>query len=131
MKNLKFKTRTRRDDNPNYSDTLISDYVLVHKGTYERYAIGGVPKGEEGRQEHGGPMVPGPWHYIYGLCTVIAGNPEYGTGAEMERKDAAGLVFEIWPGMILEIDGLKYEVIENFNKTLSIVGVAKKKGGRK
>ena len=57
------------------------------------FGLGGVRRGDEGRQETGGPLVPGPWLYAYPLCTVLAG--QYGTAAEIEAERAMGLVIEV------------------------------------
>ena len=34
-------------------DRLTSNLILIQKGTFNRFGIGGVPKGHEGRKEHG------------------------------------------------------------------------------
>jgi hypothetical protein len=42
--------------------------VEGHHGTY---GIGLCAEGREGRQEHGGPLVPGPWGWVNQHATVI------------------------------------------------------------
>lgn len=107
--------------------TLRCDAILVEKGTYHRYKIGGCPKGESGRKETGGPEFPGPWHYIFGLATVIALDPNAGTGAEMARARKAGLVHELSPGEKIQIDEQKYIFQKSWNGVMELVEVKAKK----
>lgn len=51
------------------------DQDLRIKDTYYRLGVGFVAEGDEGRKEMHGPMVPGPWAYTYGLCSVISNTP--------------------------------------------------------
>lgn len=48
--------------------------TVISRG-YHRFMVGHVAEGDEGRQEHGGPMVPGPWAYAFGLCIAISDPP--------------------------------------------------------
>lgn len=100
-------------------DSLKCDMILVEKGTYNRFKIGGVPKGSEGRKEHGGELIPGPWHYIFGLCTVIDNHG--GTGAEMDRARQQKLVLEVSPGDKLVIDGIEYTLVKTWNGVMGMV----------
>jgi hypothetical protein len=106
-------------------DRLTSNLILIQKGTFNRFGIGGVPKGHEGRKEHGGEMVPGPWHFIYGLASVISAHPGQGTGDEMARARAEDRVIEVADGDKLNIDGLKYTVKKSWNGVL-VLEAAKK-----
>lgn len=113
------KTITTRPDL--YSDGLKTEVVLVVNeksrigggNVPTRYGVGGVAKGQKGRKEFGGPMIAGPWHYVFGLCTVI--DNYGGTGAEMAEKRAANLVVEVELGEVILIDGIKYVIESTFN----------------
>jgi hypothetical protein len=87
-----------------------SDHVLVGPRGI-RKGVSAVPRGSEGRQVHGGPMVPGPWAYTYGLATCICANPENGTYGEMKRLRAENKVHAVDDGTRLSIDGVTYEVV--------------------
>lgn len=113
---IKIKTVLVKNADYPVSDTLRSDIILKNMHSYDRYAVGGVPKGRSGRKENGGPLVPGPWHYMFGLCTVI--DNYGGTGAEMAKARAENRVYDIEPGTKLEIDGLKYVIEKSWNGVL-------------
>lgn len=69
------------------------------------FGIGVVPSGSEGRQEHGGPMVEGPWGYLYGRAGVI--DNYGGTAAEHAKLRERGLVIdEVADGDVLVFDHL-------------------------
>jgi hypothetical protein len=85
---------------------LLCTEHVIHVGNYRRYGIGAVPRGSEARKVTGGPMVPGPWAYVYGLSSVIDNHG--GTGAERARKLAEGTEHDIAEGDLLEIDGVTY-----------------------
>lgn len=94
-----FQVETDRSERNSYR---FVPYVLALAsapfGYGHRYGICFIPSGDEGRQKFQGPMVPGPWAKTYGLSTVIAANPEMGTGAEIRRNRAAGLEFTVADG---------------------------------
>lgn len=113
MKTLEIKTHTEQTCT---GPELKVDEILTYK--LDRYAVGGVAAGQKGRKVDHGPLVDGPWHFIYGLSSCIAENPEHGTYGEMKRATAAGLVHKIEPGDVLIIDGLKYTVERSFNGVL-------------
>jgi hypothetical protein len=81
---------------------------LTIKDSYSWSGIGYVAAGATGRKEFGGPMVEGPWAYGFGLCHVI--DNRGGTGAEMDRLRADGLLFEVAGGELIEVAGTLYEV---------------------
>jgi hypothetical protein len=70
-------------------------------------------------------MVPGPWHFIYGLASVISAHPGQSTGDEMARAKAEDRVIEVSDGDKLNIDGLKYTVKKSWNGVL-VLEAAKK-----
>lgn len=113
MKTMSHKIKTQRN-----GDSLECEVILAKKGGYERYKIGGVPKGCEGRKEHGGPMVAGPWHFIFGLASVIDNHG--GTGAEMAKAREAGMVLDLAPGDRLVIDGLSYAFKASWNGVMEL-----------
>ena len=76
---------------------------------YPGFGLGYVGPDGECRREHGGPIVPGPYAYAYGLCGVIDNHG--GTGAEIARERAAGQVLEVEPGDVLVLpDGTAWTV---------------------
>lgn len=89
---------------------IVSEDWLCLEGTYHRFGIGGIPEGNEGRQVYQGPLVPGPWCFAFGLCSVICDNPKLGTGAQLERKTADGSAHTVRDGSVLEICGNLYRV---------------------
>lgn len=86
-----------------------SEVVLVTPSGH-RNGITIVQRGESGRKVEQGPLVPGPWADTFGLCTVMAANPEHGTSAEMARLRGQGLVYDVRSGDLLCIDGVIYRV---------------------
>lgn len=54
------------------SSREIMNVELKIAGTYTRCGISFILEGEEGRQDYGGPMIPGPWAATYGLGACIA-----------------------------------------------------------
>lgn len=57
----------------------------------DRYQIGFVAAGEQARQAYGGPLVPGPWAYAFGLGFAITadGNPGQQSAAPVPIHDGA------------------------------------------
>jgi hypothetical protein len=86
-----------------------TDHIFRIDGRY-RLGIGGVARGDEGRQVTHGPLVPGPWAYAYGLCTVMCSEPEHGTYGEMKRLEAANKVHDVASGDHAVIDDVEYEI---------------------
>ena len=84
-------------------ETMLS----TNRGRY-RFNVGHVPVGEESRKEFGGPMVPGPWAYTYGLCSVIDNHG--GTGAEIAKAKDEGRGLEVKDGDLLRVAGHVYTV---------------------
>lgn len=112
---VKVETKVNR-----YGDGLTSD-VMLDGGRFGLYSVGGVGKGQSGRKVFQGKLVPGPWHYIGGMATCIAANPENGTYGDIKRAKAAGLYFMVAPGDEVEIDGIVYRVTRNFGGTGSVL----------
>jgi hypothetical protein len=86
---------------------VTSDHVLREPGG-RRFGVGGIPKGQTGRKISQGPLVPGPWAFTFGLCTVI--DNYGGTGAEIERNEKANREHAVLDGDIVVFDGRKYTV---------------------
>jgi len=91
------------------------DYTRVKVAGYSvsAFAVGCVREGESGRQEHQGPLVPGPWAYAFPLCSVI--DNYGGTGAEIARERAAGNVIDAKLGDVLVVDGRGYVITKGSN----------------
>lgn len=68
-------------------------------GTYYRHKVGVVARGDEGRKVDQGPIVPGPWAYAFGLCTVLSASP-------IERDP----IIDVEDGDYLSVDGDEYRV---------------------
>jgi hypothetical protein len=93
-----------------YSGTTAkSNHVLVQP-TGKRFGIGGVPRGQSGRKVFQGPLVEGPWAFAFGLCSVIAANPERGTWGEIRRNKEAGIEHDVHEGDELVFDGVRYRI---------------------
>ena len=82
--------------------------TLATAGGRYRFHVGHVREGEEGRKVHGGPMVPGPWAYAFGLCTVIDNHG--GTGRDIEEAKASGLWLDVEEGDEIEVGGHTYRI---------------------
>ena len=89
------------------SDSLETDHILTLPG-YHRLGIGSIPRGSEGRQEMGGPMVPGPWAYTYGKCSSVTSDHQSGSGYETDQLRAAGKVHAVESGDFIVLDGVCY-----------------------
>jgi hypothetical protein len=87
-----------------------SDVTLFVEGySWAGYSVGYIDAKEEGRCEHEGPLVPGPWCFAGGRCSVIDNHG--GTNAEIERGAARGephLYARI--GDVLDIDGNLFQI---------------------
>ena len=80
------------------------DRVIVIPGAAnERNGYGFVSPEGESRRVSGGPILPGPHLYAYGLATVI--DNFGGTGAEMRRLEAEGGVTTLTEGDTVEVMG--------------------------
>lgn len=101
----------------------VNDNTMMSlKGTYRRYHAREIPAGEEARQVSGGPMVPGPWAYTYGLCSVISTNG--GTADDIREAKAKGLWIEIQHGDLLRFpSGNTYRVDDDFLWGVRLVAV--------
>lgn len=112
-----------RTDTDNKTDTGWSkgEKTFLNRSTSERYRIGFVGPEQSGRKETGGPMVPGPWAFAYGLCVVI--NNRGGSGAESARRLAEGNEIEFDFGDVFEIEGVQFcaNVAHNGNLELTPV----------
>ena len=64
-----------------------------------RFKVAVIRRGKEGRQVDGGPMVPGPWAFAFGLCTVLS--------AEPINRDP---ILDVEDGDLLEIEGDTYKL---------------------
>lgn len=96
---------------PCTSETVITTQVsgMFPNGRY-RHGLGWIEKGDDGRRVQGGPMVPGPWAFAFGLSTSITSDPRSGTGYEAKTGREAGTEFPVRDGDLLLIDGSVYEV---------------------
>lgn len=85
------------------------------------YGVGEVPPGQQGRQVNQGPLVDGPFAYLFGLSGSITNNPLTGTKADIERERADGRLIEAEPGDILNIDGRDYLIVVSARRYPSLV----------
>lgn len=98
-------TKTASEMHGNRIETILT---LPHRGYRKRFGLGFVPEGHEGRQTFQGEMVPGPWAYAFGLCSVIDNHG--GSGAERQRNLAANTEHDVEEGDTIIIDGNSYVV---------------------
>ena len=106
---MTIKLNTVRDPSA-CNDVRIEATLAVDtgRGYPKRFGVGFVPEGDEGRKFMHGPMVPGPWAYAFGLCSVIDNHG--GTGAERARNLKAKTEFDVAEGDKVEIDGVLFTV---------------------
>lgn len=102
----------------NYCDSIMGDVPMVTlearrllrlKGTLHYFHVCAVPRGQEARQEQGGPLIPGPWAFAFGKATCLTDNR---ATQERDAKERAEAV-EIEEGSVLRIDGCDYRVSVN------------------
>ena len=97
----------RHDDHSMRTDHVIR--VAGARATSSgRYRVGGVPRGVSRRQVDGGPLVPGPWAYVYELAGVIDNHG--GTGAESALNRAAGTEHDLRSGDVIRFDEHEYKI---------------------
>lgn len=110
-----------------YGDGCTTEHVLNITGTKRsdrrgRYGVGFCGPEHTCRRVHGGPVLPGPYGYVFQLCTVI--DNFGGTRAERERNLAAGIEHDVVMGdyVFLLWDGELYpfQITENFHGDLSL-----------
>ena len=79
---------------------------LALKGTYHRFGVGAVARGQSDRKEQGGPLVEGPWAFAFGLSSCISASKA------MQEKDAEERAQDVVveDGSKLVIDGVSYTV---------------------
>ena len=89
---------------------LLKGRVLLSLPTNHGYSlyfhVGAMPRGQEGRREYAGPMVPGPWAFANQRATVISAS------AAFREKDAAeeAAAIPVQDGSLLVIDNCQYRV---------------------
>ena len=94
------KRYLRLESGKDYSgSTKVQNSVLRIADTYHSLTIVYVPKGDEGRQECGGAMIPGPWASTFGNGSMI-------TAQRIARDPET----EIENGDVLMIDGIDFRV---------------------
>lgn len=96
------------DDPSKPSASIGGKAVLLINGMW--HGIGGVPKGSFGRQVMEGPLVEGPWAYVYRMGTWISGEASSSMGAERERLEKAGRFFIVAEGDTVILAGPHYTV---------------------
>ncbi len=96
--------------------------VVINFGNcITRYFLGVVRKGDEGRKEYQGPLVPGPWAYAGAMCGFIDNHG--GSKAESERRMGEGTEITVESGDCLVIDGETYTISHQRNRWNSDWGV--------
>lgn len=107
--------------------TLHGDAVLTvqlrRTGPAHRFGLGFVGPDGSSRREYGGPILPGPYAYAYGLPVVIAANGR-GTGSEMAAARAANLVVDANLGDVLTIRGHQFRIDRTHNDNIKLVKVS-------
>ena len=93
-------------DSPN----TIAVYSRYARGNV-RLAVGYKGAGQSGRQEQGGPIIPGPWPYTFPLPTVI--DNYGGTGREAAERIAAGTEYPVEIGDRFTIEGIVYVLTDD------------------
>jgi hypothetical protein len=91
-----------------YKDDKSKNSILRIVGSYSKFGVGYVPKGESGVQHDGGPQVPGPWAFAYELSHTLTNDPV--EVKEAKAKDEFDRTTYIESGDKVKIDGYFYEV---------------------
>lgn len=101
--------------------TLKGKRDLSLKGTYRRFGVGAIPRGQSGRKEHGGAMVEGPWAFAFGLASVLSASKA------MRERDAAQRAQDIVveDGSELLIDGVWYTVRVERREFIKLIPVSR------
>lgn len=102
------------NENGKIETTLRRDSAII-----ERYGVGCVRTGNKGRKENGGPLIPGPWAYMYRLGNVI----DQTGGSGRESRDRLNEGTEKWfeHGDLIEIDGVVYTMVRAYNENTDLV----------
>lgn len=99
---------------------LLKGKRLLHlKGTYNYYHVGAMPRGQSGRKDYCGPMVPGPWAFANQQATVLSDSAAFRARDAAERADA----IEVDNGSKVWIDGVEYTVVVERGEFISLVPV--------
>jgi hypothetical protein len=122
-------TPTLRPSHYGPSDALAGEHdtdmivtVQLRSGTPHRFGLGFVSADGHARRDAGGPVLPGPYAYAYGLPTCVSING--GTGAEMRAARAAGNVIDAELGDVLIFQGSFWRIDRDRNDNLKLVQVA-------
>lgn len=84
------------------------DNRLFVEGYTMSFGIGYVADGAQARQVMAGPLVPGPWAYVYGQGTVIDNHG--GSKRDIDRQRSEGKLVEARIGDTLMIGGHEYRI---------------------
>jgi len=84
------------------------DHVINLGSCITRFALGVVRRGDDGRREMYGPMIPGPWAYTVPKAGVI--DNYGGSRAASDRRLTEGTEHTVKNGDQLIIDGETYSV---------------------
>jgi hypothetical protein len=99
---------------------LLKGTRLLHlKGTYNYYHVGAMPRGQSGRKDYCGPMVPGPWAFANQQATVLSDSAAFRARDAAERADA----IEVEAGSTVWIDGVQYRVGVDRGEFLNLTAV--------
>jgi len=78
-----------------------------------RHKIAVIRRGDEGRQVDGGPMVPGPWAFAFGLCTVLSDTPiDHDPILDVEDGDLLVIEGDTYKLTIIRREWAELELIE-------------------
>lgn len=112
-------TRKQGDDHRNYieltsdDDGKVRNIELRIAGTYKYFQVGTVKKGDEGRQTHGGDMVPGPWAYAFGLGSMMT-----------DVRTARTPSIDVREGDVIYLDGEYYYLSVKRREYISLENLA-------
>ena len=78
----------------------------TNRGYSLYFHVGAMPRGQEGRREYAGPMVPGPWAFANGRAVCLSAS------AAIRERDAAeeAAAIIVKDGSLLVIDNCQYRV---------------------
>jgi hypothetical protein len=99
---------SRHDGRDTWSSPNVLRIMSRYAGHEVRVGIGYVGPAGQCRREHGGPVLPGPYAYLFPLPTVIAADG--GTSAESAQLRTDGTEWDATEGDELLIGGQRYRI---------------------
>lgn len=79
------------------------DLTITRGAGRYRFNVGYIDPTGECRRVHGGPIVPGPYAYAFGLGTAITADPRMSTAYEADMQRGLGIEHEVNEGDLIQL----------------------------